>query len=137
MRGRSCLLKIIPVNARTVLTKEKLAEVMKIARKSKSKQKDLYLKCKVIIHKNRTERLQNKIAEKQEKELALTLEREKLTSHIEDLWSIDGLWSTVKEAKKYLEKCYTKKERRPTLKTQLPFRLKVLGSSCDKSYFFL
>ena len=134
MRGRSCLLKIIPVNARTVLTQEKLAEVMKIARKSKSKQKDLYLKCKVIIHKNRTERLQNKIAEKQEKELALTLEREKLTSHIEE---IDGLWSTVKEAKKYLEKCYTKKERRPTLKTQLPFRLKVLGSSCDKSYFFL
>ena len=134
MRGRSCLLKIIPVNARTVLTQEKLAEVMKIARKSKSKQKDLYLKCKVIIHKNRAERLQNKIAEKQEKELALTLEREKLTSHIEE---IDGLWSTVKEAKKYLEKCYTKKERRPTLKTQLPFRLKVLGSSCDKSYFFL
>ena len=134
MRERSCLLKIIPVNARTVLTKEKLAEVMKIARKSKSKQKDLYLKCKVIIHKNRAERLQNKIAEKQEKELALTLEREKLTSHIEE---IDGLWSTVKEAKKYLEKCYTKKERRPTLKTQLPFRLKVLGSSCDKSYFFL
>ena len=134
MRERSCLLKIIPVNARTVLTKEKLAEVMKIARKSKSKQKDLYLKCKVIIHKNRAERLQNKIAEKQEKELALTLEREKLTSHIEE---IDGLWSTVKEAKKYLEKCYTKKERRPTLKTQLPFRLKVLGSSCDKSYFFM
>ena len=134
MRERSCLLKIIPVNARTVLTKEKLAEVMKIARKSKSKQKDLYLKCKVIIHKNRAERLQNKIAEKQEKELALTLEREKLTSHIEE---IDGLWSTVKEAKKYLEKCYTKKERRPTLKTQLPFRLKVLGSSSDKSYFFL
>ena len=134
MRERSCLLKIIPVNARTVLTKEKLAEVMKIARKSKSKQKDLHLKCKVIIHKNRTERLQNKIAEKQEKELALTLEREKLTSHIEE---IDGLWSTVKEAKKYLEKCYTKKERRPTLKTQLPFRLKVLGSSSDKSYFFL
>ena len=134
MRERSCLLKIIPVNARTVLTKEKLAEVMKIARKSKSKQKDLYLKCKVIIHKNRAERLQNKIAEKQEKELALTLEREKLTSHIEE---IDGLWSTEKEAKKYLEKCYTKKERRPTLKTQLPFRLKVLGSSCDKSYFFL
>ena len=134
MRGRSCLLKIIPVNARTVLTQEKLAEVMKIARKSKSKQKDLYLKCKVIIHKNRAERLQNKIAEKQEKELALTLEREKLTSHIEE---IDGLWSTVKEAKKYLEKCYTKKERRPTLKTQLPFRLKVLGSSSDKSYFFL
>ena len=134
MRGRSCLLKIIPVNARTVLTQEKLAEVMKIARKSKSKQKDLYLKCEVIIQKNRTERLQNKIAEKQEKELALTLEREKLTSHIEE---IDGLWSTVKEAKKYLEKCYTKKERRPTLKTQLPFRLKVLGSSCDKSYFFL
>ena len=134
MRGRSCLLKIIPVNARTVLTQEKLAEVMKIARKSKSKQKDLYLKCKVIIHKNRAERLQNKIAEKQEKELALTLEREKLTSHIEE---IDGLWSTEKEAKKYLEKCYTKKERRPTLKTQLPFRLKVLGSSCDKSYFFL
>ena len=92
------------------------------------------MKCKVIIQKNRTERLQNKIAEKQEKELALTLEREKLTSHIEE---IDGLWSTVKEAKKYLEKCYTKKERRPTLKTQLPFRLKVLGSSCDKSYFFL
>ena len=134
MRERSCLLKIIPVNARTVLTKEKLAEVMKIARKSKSKQKDLYLKCKVIIHKNRAERLQNKIAEKQEKELVLTLEREKLTSHIEE---IDGLWSTVKEAKKYLEKCYTKKERRPTLKTQLPFRLKVLGSSSDKSYFFL
>ena len=134
MRERSCLLKIIPVNARTVLTKEKLAEVMKIARKSKSKQKDLYLKCKVIIHKNRAERLQNKIAEKQEKELALTLEREKLTSHIEE---IDGLWSTEKEAKKYLEKCYTKKERRPTLKTQLPFRLKVLGSSSDKSYFFL
>ena len=134
MRERSCLLKIIPVNARTVLTKEKLAEVIKIARKSKSKQKDLYLKCKVIIHKNRAERLQNKIAEKQEKELALTLEREKLTSHIEE---IDGLWSTIKEAKKYLEKCYTKKERRPTLKTQLPFRLKVLGSSCDKSYFFL
>ena len=134
MRGRSCLLKIIPVNARTVLTQEKLAEVMKIARKSKSKQKDLYLKCKVIIHKNRAERLQNKIAEKQEKELALTLEREKLTSHIEE---IDGLWSTEKEAKKYLEKCYTKKERRPTLKTQLPFRLKVLGSSSDKSYFFL
>ena len=134
MRERSCLLKIIPVNARTVLTKEKLAEVMKIARKSKSKQKDLYLKCKVIIHKNRAERLQNKIAEKQEKELALTLEREKLTSHIEE---IDGLWSTVKEAKKYLEKCYTKKERRPALKTRLPFRLKVLGSSCDKGYFFL
>ena len=134
MRGRSCLLKTIPVNARTVLTREKLAEVMKIARKSKSKQKDLYLKCKVIIQKNRAERLQNKIAEKQEKELALTLEREKLTSHIEE---IDGLWSTEKEAKKYLEKCHTKKERRPALKTQLPFRLKVLGSSCDKSYFFL
>ena len=134
MRGRSCLLKITPVNARTVLTREKLAEVMKIARKSKSKQKDLYLKCKVIIQKNRAERLQNKIAEKQEKELALTLEREKLTSHIEE---IDGLWSTEKEAKKYLEKCHTKKERRPALKIQLPFRLKVLGSSCDKSYFFL
>ena len=30
-----------------------------------------------------------------------------------------------------------KKERRAALKTQLFFRLKVLRSSCDKSYFFL
>ena len=119
---------------RDSLTKEKLAEVMKIARESKSKQKDLYLKRKVIIHKTRAERLQNKIAEKKEKELALTLEKEKLTFQIEE---IGGLWSTEKQAKKYLEKCHTEKERRAALKTQLSFRLKVLGSSCDKSYFFL
>ena len=42
---------------------------MKITRESKSKQKDLYLKQKVIIHKTRAERLHNKIAEKKEKEL--------------------------------------------------------------------
>ena len=108
------------------VTKEKLAEVMKIARKSKSKQKDLYLKRKVVIQKSRAERLQNKIAEKKEKELALTLEKEKLTFQIEET---GGLWSTAN--------CHTEKERRAALKIQLSFRLKVLGSSCDKRYFFL
>ena len=97
---------------------------------SKSKLKDLYLKRKVIIHKTRAERLQNKIAEK----LALTLEKEKLTFQNEE---IGGLRSTEKQTKKYLEKCHTEKERQAALKTQLSFRLKVLGSSCDKSYFFL
>ena len=106
---------------------------MEIARESKSNQKDLYLKWKVIIHKTRDERLLNKIAEKKEKELVPTLEKEKLTFQIEE---IGGLWSTEKQAKKYLEKCHTKKER-AALENQLSFRLKVLRSSCDKSYFFL
>ena len=66
--------------------------------------------------------------------MTLTLEKEKLPFQIEE---IGGLWSKEKQAKKYLEKCHTKKERRAALKTQLFFRLKVLRSSCDKSYFFL
>ena len=81
------------------LTKEKLAEVMKIARELKSNQKDLYLKRKVIIHKTRAERLQSKIAEKTQKEFALTLEKEKLTFQIEE---IGCLWSTEKQAKRVL-----------------------------------
>ena len=66
--------------------------------------------------------------------MTLTLEKEKLPFQIKE---IGGLWSKEKQAKKYLEKCHTKKERRAALKTQLFFRLKVLRSSCDKSYFFL
>ena len=66
--------------------------------------------------------------------MTLTLEKEKLPFQIEE---IGGLWSKEKQAKKYLEKCHTKKDRRAALKTQLFFRLKVLRSSCDKSYFFL
>ena len=66
---------------------------MEIARESKSNQKDLYLKWKVIIHKTRDERLQNKIAKKKEKELVPTLEKKKLTFQIEE---IGGLWSTEK-----------------------------------------
>ena len=66
--------------------------------------------------------------------MALTLEKEKLTFQIEE---IGGLWSTERQAKKCLEKCHTEKERRAALKIQLSFRLKVLGSSCDKRYFFL
>ena len=66
--------------------------------------------------------------------MTLILEKEKLPFQIEE---IGGLWSKEKQAKKYLEKCHTKKERRAALKTQLFFRLKVLRSSCDKSYFFL
>ena len=66
--------------------------------------------------------------------MTLTLEKEKLPFQIEEIGS---LWSKEKQAKKYLEKCHTKKERRAALKTQLFFRLKVLRSSCDKSYFFL
>ena len=66
--------------------------------------------------------------------MTLTLEKEKLPFQIEE---IGGLWSKEKQAKKYLEKCHTKKERRAALKTQLFFRLTVLRSSCDKSYFFL
>ena len=46
---------------------------------------------KVIIYKTRVERLQNKVAEKKEKGLAITLEKEKLTFQIEE---IGGLWST-------------------------------------------
>ena len=89
---------------------------------------------KVIIYKTRAERLQNKVAEKKEKGLALTLEKEKLTFQIEE---IGGLWSTERQAKKCLEKCHTEKERRAALKIQLSFRLKVLGSRCDERYFFL
>ena len=66
--------------------------------------------------------------------MTLTLEKEKLPFQIEE---IGGMWTKEKQAKKYLEKCHTKKERRAALKTQLFFRLKVLRSSCDKSYFFL
>ena len=77
------------------------------------------MKWKVIIHKTRDERLLNKIAEKKEKELVPTLEKEKLTFQIEE---IGGLWSTEKQAKKYLEKCHTKKER-AALENQLSFRL--------------
>ena len=50
---------------------------------------------------------QNKIAEKK-RELALTLEKEKLTFQIKE---IRGLWSTEKQAKKYLANCHTEKER--------------------------
>ena len=110
------------------LTKEKLAEVMKIARESKSKQKDLYLKRKVIIHETHADRLQNKISDKKQ-ELALSLEKEKLTFQIEE---IRGLWSTKKQAKKYLANSYTEKERRAALKTQLTFRSKVLRSNMIK-----
>ena len=119
---------------RDSLTKEKLAEVMKIARKSKSKQVYLYLKWKVIIHKTHPERLQNKIPERKQKELALTLAKEKLPFQIKE---IGGLWSTEKQAKKYLANFHTEKERRAALKTHLTFRLKVLGSNCYKSYSFL
>ena len=41
---------------------------MKIAGESKSKQKDLYFKGKFIIFKTCAERLENKMAEKKQKE---------------------------------------------------------------------
>ena len=94
---------------------------MKIAGESKSKQKDLYFKGKFIIFKTRAERLENKMAEKKQKESTLTLEKEKLAFQIEET---GGFWSAEKQEKTYLAKCHTKKERRATLKTQLPYRLK-------------
>ena len=94
---------------------------MKIAGESKSKQKDLYFKGKLTIFKTRAERLENKMAEKKQKESTLTLEKEKLAFQIEET---GGFWSTEKQEKTYLAKCHTEKERQATLKTQLPYRLK-------------
>ena len=94
---------------------------MKIAGESKSKQKDLYFKGKFVIFKTRAERLENKMAEKKQKESTLTLEKEKLAFQIEETGSF---WSAEKQEKTYLAKCHTKKERRATFKTQLPYRLK-------------
>ena len=99
---------------RDSLTKEKLAEVMKIARKSKSNQVDLYLKWKVIIHKTCPERLQNKIGERKQKELALTLEKEKLPFQLRKL----GVCGQQKSKQKNILQIVTLKK-----KDELPSKL--------------
>ena len=107
---------------------------MKFARESKSKQKQLYHQRKIAIHQARAEKLQSSIEGKRKKELALTAEKEKLTHQIE---KIRGLWSSEKVAKEKLSSFKTEKEKRAALKTQLFFRQKVLGTSCDKNLFFM
>ena len=68
---------------REKLPKEIFATVIKIARESETKQEDLYSKWKVITYDTRTEQHQNKSAAKTQKELAVTMEKEKQSFQID------------------------------------------------------
>ena len=57
--------------------------MIKIARESETKQEDLYSKWKVITYDTHTEQHQNKSAAKTQKELAVTMEKEKQSFQID------------------------------------------------------
>lgn len=58
--------------------------MIKIARETETKQEDLYFKWKVITYDTRTEQHQNKsAAKKNQKELAVTMEKEKRSFQID------------------------------------------------------
>ena len=68
---------------REKLPKEIFATVIKIARESETKQEDLYSQWKVITYDTRTEQHQNKSVAKTQKELAVTMEKEKQSFQID------------------------------------------------------
>ena len=57
--------------------------MIKIARESETKQEDLYSQWKVTTYDTRTEQHQNKSAAKTQKELAVTMEKEKQSFEID------------------------------------------------------
>ena len=65
---------------------------------------------------------------------AIAAETEKLRYEIEEIGS---LWLNEKEAENKLSIFKTIKVKRATLKTQLKFREKVIGISCNKDLFYL
>ena len=104
-----------------------------MARESKKRQTEMYLKRKSDIFNSRFEKMQNAEEEKRRKAKNLSDLKERLTLDIQQF----GLWVEESQIDEGLSKLDTVKSKRQALKIQLDFRNKVLEAKCERSLFHL